>query len=98
MSVPLRYVLDQGPVLAALGRVALSALKGEKPGGKATVQAPGPWVTATLPPRPADLIATYVRSSWSNKAGPVDADVFARMRAKYGQRAQFNIKELGEEG
>lgn len=42
-------------------------------------------------------IATYVRGAWSNKAGGFEATVFAKMREKYGQRAQFNIKELGEE-
>lgn len=42
-------------------------------------------------------IATYVRSSWSNKAEPVDAAVFAEMRKKWGARGPFNINELGEE-
>lgn len=42
-------------------------------------------------------IATYVRTSWSNKASGVEATVFTKVREKYGQRAQFNIKELGEE-
>ena len=42
-------------------------------------------------------IATHVRTSWSNKAGPVDAKVFAAMRQKWGSRGPFAIAELGEE-
>jgi mono/diheme cytochrome c family protein len=42
-------------------------------------------------------VAGYVRSSWSNKAGGIEADVFAKMRQKWGERPQFTIQELGEE-
>lgn len=42
-------------------------------------------------------VATLVRSSWSNKSGPVDPSVFAKMREKWGTRAQFEISELGAE-
>jgi len=42
-------------------------------------------------------IATYIRSSWSNSAGPVGAEVLAEMRKKWGTRGPFNIQELGEE-
>lgn len=42
-------------------------------------------------------IATYVRGSWSNKVGPVDAKVFAQMRGKWGTHGPFTIAELGEE-
>ena len=42
-------------------------------------------------------IASYVRSSWSNKAGEVKPEVFAAVREKWGTRGPFNIKELGEE-
>lgn len=42
-------------------------------------------------------IATYIRSSWSNKAGPVAPDIFAKMRQKWGARGPFQISELGEE-
>lgn len=42
-------------------------------------------------------IASYIRSSWSNKAGPVEPSVFAEMRAKWGSRGMFNISELGED-
>lgn len=42
-------------------------------------------------------IASYIRTSWSNKASAVEPAVFAKVRSKHGQRSQFNIKELGEE-
>jgi len=42
-------------------------------------------------------VASYVRSSWSNKSSPFEPSVFAKMREKYGQRAQFTIQELGAE-
>ncbi len=42
-------------------------------------------------------IATYVRSAWSNKAGPVKPEVIAAAREKYGARGPFNIDELGRE-
>lgn len=42
-------------------------------------------------------IGTHVRASWSNKAGPVEAKLFADMRAKWGSRGPFTIQELGEE-
>lgn len=42
-------------------------------------------------------VATYIRSSWSNKAGPVEPPVFAAMRVKHGTRGLFTIAELGEE-
>jgi len=42
-------------------------------------------------------VANYVRSSWSNKAPAFEPAIFAKMRQKWGTRAQFNIQELGEE-
>lgn len=60
MSVSSLHVLAQGPVLAALGRAALSGLRRGGTAGAAVT--PGPWVEATLPPRPAGLIDAYVRN------------------------------------
>jgi len=42
-------------------------------------------------------VVSYVRSVWSNKAGPVDAELIAAMRTKWGTRAMFSIQDLGEE-
>ena len=51
----------------------------------------------TLSDAELSAVAGYVRSSWSNKAAAVEPEVFAKMRQKWGERAQFNISELGEE-
>ncbi|HEX4445989.1 MAG TPA: MaoC/PaaZ C-terminal domain-containing protein [Polyangiaceae bacterium] len=59
MPVPLKYALAHGPVIAALGRVALSGLRKDRP--KAT-SVPGPWFEARIPPRPADLIRDYIKN------------------------------------
>lgn len=42
-------------------------------------------------------ISGYVRSSWGNKADPIEAAVFEGVKKKYGARGPFNIQELGEE-
>lgn len=51
----------------------------------------------SLPNEELAAIATYVRSAWSNKAGPVEPAVYEKMRTKWGNRGPFNISELGEE-
>lgn len=43
------------------------------------------------------LALSYVRSSWSNTASPVEPTVFVKMREKWGQRGPFTIEELGVE-
>ena len=50
MTVPLRYTLAHGPVIAALGRVAMSGLRKDKPAHPPPI--PSPWIEARLPPRP----------------------------------------------
>jgi mono/diheme cytochrome c family protein len=42
-------------------------------------------------------IATHIRSSWGNSASAVEPQVFADQRARWGQRGQFRIEELGAE-
>ncbi len=59
MAVPIRYALAQGPMIAALGRVALSGLRKEGPVQNPT--APGPWLEARVAPRPEDLVRAYIR-------------------------------------
>ncbi|MFT5434109.1 MAG: acyl dehydratase [Myxococcota bacterium] len=63
MSVPMKYVLEQGPVLAGLGRTAIEAIKQQMGASKPTgvPQLPGPEITTILPPRSKGLISTYVR-------------------------------------
>jgi acyl dehydratase len=60
MSVSLRHVLSQGPVIAALARTAAAALGAKKPGGPAPA-VPGPWIEIEAPPRPEDLVRDYIR-------------------------------------
>ncbi|MFT3767203.1 MAG: MaoC/PaaZ C-terminal domain-containing protein [Minicystis sp.] len=60
MGVSLRHVLAQGPVLRALGGVALRSLP--LASGRAAAPAvPGPWIEAELPPRPQGLVRDYIR-------------------------------------
>ncbi|MBI4511743.1 MAG: hypothetical protein HY698_19070 [Deltaproteobacteria bacterium] len=63
MAVPVKHVLSQGPVIRALGEVALSSiLQGHRNGAPSKPLAtPGPEIRAVLPPRPADLIRDYLR-------------------------------------
>jgi len=54
-------------------------------------------LAATLNDEQLAAIATYVRSSWSNSAGPVEVETFAAARKKWGERGPFTIDELGTE-
>jgi hypothetical protein len=56
--VPLRHALSQGPMLRALGAVALSALV--KPRSTERPATPGPWIEAELPARPEALVRDYI--------------------------------------
>jgi hypothetical protein len=64
MGVSTRYVLHQGPVLGALGRAAMAAVKSRKKtsGGSAPTQIPGRELRERIPPRPADLVQDYIRN------------------------------------
>ncbi len=65
MPVSNRHILEQGPALSALGRVALTTLEqqvlGKKP-SKQAPQLPGKKIEVTLPPRSAELIRDYVEN------------------------------------
>ena len=60
MRLPARQLVHQGPVLATLGRAALTAatqqLRGPDSG---PCQTPGPLIEATLAPRPPSLLRAY---------------------------------------
>jgi len=65
MSVPNKHVLQQGPVLAALGRAAIAAVKEQiaKNGApKAPLSLPSPELVDHVPPRPRDLVRDYVKN------------------------------------
>jgi hypothetical protein len=88
MAVPIRYALAQGPMIAALGRVALSALRKEGPARSPTV--PGPWLEARVPPRPEDLVRAYIRHVGGDPGwyrGRVPAHLFPQWSFPLGARA-----------
>ena len=63
MSVPNRHILQQGPVLAALGRTAFFAMRERLrrvPGPAGTPLTPGPEVYRSRPPLPRKLIDDYL--------------------------------------
>ena len=60
----MRHLIHQGPVLAALGRVAVSLVT-QKPGGSLP-ELPTPLETVTVPPRPRKLLHDYVRAVGGN--------------------------------
>lgn len=62
MSVSTKHVLQQGPVIASLAHTAIEALRQRM--GHMPSQAPAtptPEVTATIAPRPRELVRDYVR-------------------------------------
>ena len=63
MAVSNRHILEQGPTIAALGRVALSALEQQlgKSAPSGPSQVPGPTIDAVYPPRSPELVRDYVR-------------------------------------
>ncbi len=88
MAVPIRYTLAHGPVLAALGRVAMSGLRKDKPTQAKAI--PGPWIEARLPPRPAEIVRDYIRNvggdpGWYRNRVP--AHFFPEWGFPLGQRA-----------
>jgi acyl dehydratase len=88
MPVPLKYTLAHGPVLAALGRVALSGLK--KPQSTAKPSTPTPWIEAHLPPRPAEIVRDYVKHTGGDPGwykNRVPAHLFPEWGFPLGERA-----------
>ena len=70
MSVPLKYVRYQGPVLRGMGEAAFAAFK--QRAGWATpsdVIVPGPVHTVTVPPRPPELVNAYIRHVGGDPSG-----------------------------
>ncbi len=62
MSVPIRYVLNQGPVLRGLGEAVFAALKQRANiGGSAAPVLPGPVHHLRAAPRPRGLIDAYIK-------------------------------------
>jgi acyl dehydratase len=64
--IPIRHALAQGPMLRALGELALAAARPRK--GGAPPSLPGPWLEAELPPRSPDLVRDYVAACGGDPA------------------------------
>ncbi len=60
MTVPMRHILHQGPVIASLGITALASLRHQAK-HVPVPSCPGPWFEENLPPRADDLVRDYVR-------------------------------------
>ncbi len=88
MGVPIRYALSQGPMIAALGRVALSGLRKEHRGQPPAT--PGPWLEARVPPRPDDLVRAYIKHVGGDPAwyrGRVPSHLFPQWSFPLGGKA-----------
>src|ERR1700733_10612741 len=88
MAVPLKYALAHGPVIAALGRVAVSGPRKDKPAHATVVPSAG--VGAKLPPRPSEIIRDYIRHVGGDPAwyrNRVPAHYFPEWGFPLGQRA-----------
>ena len=102
MAVPTRYILHQGPVIGAIARAALVALKSAS--GKenqAPSQVPGPVVTASIPARPPDLVRDYIRHVGGDPAwyrGQVPAHLFPQwvfpLQAKGLEGLQYPMQRV----
>ena len=80
MSVPIKYVLQQGPVLRGMGGAVLAALKQRAGfGGHRPAQVPGPEHRLTVAPRSTELVQAYLRNVGgdpSSYKGRVPAHLF----------------------
>lgn len=85
MPISNKHVLQQGPVLATLGRAALTAMRQQidarlgKPSPSGMPAIPSQEVRETLPPRPTDLVRDYIRHTGGDPAayrGIVPAHLF----------------------
>jgi hypothetical protein len=81
------HVLEQGPVLQALGKAALTSFK--KPSASAVPSMPGPWLEATVRPRSAELLRDYIRHVGGDPAAyrqTVPAHLFPQWTFPLGAR------------
>ena len=78
MSLPIRHIFNQGPVIASLGGTAVAALRQRllHEEGHVPTELPGPEIVETIAPRPAELVRDYVRhvggdpSAWKGELPP----------------------------
>ena len=62
MSIPNRYILHQGPVIAGLGKSAFAALMQRFNPSTTALQTPGPEIKRIIKPRPPELVRDYIRN------------------------------------
>ena len=60
MAISSKFILQQGSVIASMGRVAIAAARNSNK-DRSAPETPGPEIKQTVPPRSRDLIKTYVR-------------------------------------
>jgi acyl dehydratase len=96
MPVSNRHILEQGPALTALGRVALTTFEqqvlGKKP--SQTAQVPGKKIEVTLPPRSPELIRDFVRNVGGDPAayrGTLPASFFPQWGFASASRAMEGV-------
>lgn len=89
MAVSSKHVLHQGPVLATLAQAALTAARQQidarlgRPAPTGMPSLPTPELTATIAPRPAELIRDYVRNTGGD-AGAYRGTVPPHMFPQWG--------------
>jgi len=73
MSRPYAHIVNQGPVIATLGKTAMAALRQRFAKRSSTAPAvPGPVYHGVLPPRPETLVMDYVRHVGGNPYAYLD--------------------------
>jgi acyl dehydratase len=88
-----KHIRHQGPVLATIGRTALTALRQRRSGaptGAEPFPLPGPLVEATLPPRDPELVRDYLREVGGDPAswrGALPPHFFAQWGVPFVARA-----------
>ncbi len=88
MSVSMLRLVDQLPVIRALGGAALSSISNK--GGGPVPAVPGEWIRQTIPPRSAALVRDYVRHVGGDPAwyrGRVPAHLFPQWGFPLAARA-----------
>ena len=102
MAVPTRYILHQGPVLGALARAAVVAVKSASgQPNEAPALVPCPVISARIPPRPPGLVRDYIRHVGGDPAwyrGQVPAHLFPQwvfpLQARGIEGLQYPIQRV----
>jgi acyl dehydratase len=91
----LRHLLQQGPMLASIGKIAVATVRaraGAAPVGGATPELPGPVVEKTIAPLPSELVRDYVREVGGD-AGAWKGSVPPHLFPQWGLPLVFRVLE-----